>query len=84
MQAVDGNRDGDFRRKSCSLTSVEEPPWWVVDLEDEYDITHVAITNRADENGKICPYCFVHIVFSQNRSLRFLYDHWFLLAKSKF
>ena len=56
--AVDGNRDGDFRRKSCSLTSTQNVPWWVVDLGDEYEITHVASINRADEAGKICRGCF--------------------------
>ena len=51
-QAVDGNRDGDFHDRSCSLTDVDEVPWWVVDLQAEAEIGYVAITNRADE-GKI-------------------------------
>ena len=49
--AVDGNREGDFRRKSCSLTSTGDSPWWTVDLQRVYEIVRVAITNRADKFG---------------------------------
>ena len=49
--AVDGSREGDFRRKSCSLTSTGEAPWWAVDLQREHEIVSVAITNRAHKFG---------------------------------
>ena len=48
IYAVDGNREGNFHDQSCSLTAVEEVPWWVVDLQAEAEIGHVAITNTAD------------------------------------
>ena len=53
-QAVDGNHNGDFSKGSCSLTKVDEAPWWVVDLMSETEVVRVAITNRANDNGKIC------------------------------
>ena len=51
IRAVDGNRDGDFSKQSCSLTDVDEVPWWVVDLQAEHNIIRVAITNRAGSYG---------------------------------
>ena len=48
IYAVDGNREGNFHDQSCSLTDVDEVPWWVVDLQAEAEIGHVAITNTAD------------------------------------
>ena len=35
IRAVDGNREGNFSKESCSLTAVNEAPWWVVDLQAE-------------------------------------------------
>ena len=51
-QAVDGKRDGDFSEPSCSLTDVDEVPWWAVDLQAEAEIGYVAITNGGDQ-GRI-------------------------------
>ena len=47
-RAVDGNRDSDINMASCSHTADNNPPWITVDLEDTYEITEVAITNRGD------------------------------------
>ena len=51
IQAVDGNREGDFSKQSCSRTAVDEVPWWVVDLQAEHNIIRVAITNGAGSYG---------------------------------
>ena len=50
-QAVDGNRDGDFLKQSCSLTEVDEVPWWAVNLKTETQVVRVAITNRGGSYG---------------------------------
>ena len=48
--AVDGNRDPEYRHGSCIHTTISETrPFWVVDLGQIYRISYVAITNR---NGK--------------------------------
>lgn len=44
-RAVDGNRDPEFARNSCSFTEVETSPWWRVDLQNVYKIKAVMITN---------------------------------------
>ncbi|KAL3980271.1 insulin-like growth factor-binding protein 9 [Sarotherodon galilaeus] len=46
--AIDGNRNSDFRAGSCTLTSAQNRPWWRVDLLQSYIITSVTITNRGD------------------------------------
>ena len=51
IQAVDGNREGNFSKQSCSLTAVDEVPWWVVDLQAEHNVIRVAITNRGGSYG---------------------------------
>ena len=53
IQAVDGNREGNFWKRSCGLTDVDEVPWWVVDLQAEYNIMRVAITNRGGSYGNL-------------------------------
>ena len=58
-QAVDGNRDGDFRERSCSLTAVDEVPWWLVDLQAEHKVVRVAITNRGGSYGNPNNYNFM-------------------------
>ena len=50
---MDGNREEDFSKGSCSLTEVDEVPWWVVHLETETKIVRVAITNRGGSNGNL-------------------------------
>lgn len=46
--AIDGNRNSDFRAGSCTLTSAQMSPWWRVDLLQSYTITSVTIFNRGD------------------------------------
>ncbi|XP_067242002.1 uncharacterized protein [Chanodichthys erythropterus] len=48
--AVDGNKNSDFNRGSCSATNGEKDPWWRVDLLDVYRISRVSITNRGDDD----------------------------------
>ncbi|KAI4889442.1 hypothetical protein NFI96_021255, partial [Prochilodus magdalenae] len=46
--AIDGNTDPDFFHASCTHTDLQQNPWWRVDLLDEYTVTSITITNRAD------------------------------------
>ncbi|XP_052459332.1 uncharacterized protein LOC128017809 isoform X1 [Carassius gibelio] len=46
--AVDGNRDADYWKGSCSHTKAEYNPWWRADLGNIYSISKVSITNRRD------------------------------------
>ncbi len=46
--AVDGSADPDFFQDSCSHTEADKMPWWTVDLEREYTVEYVVITNRGD------------------------------------
>ena len=46
--AVDGDRNPDYYNESCSHTSRDDGPWLTVDLQEEYLITVVNITNRGD------------------------------------
>jgi len=46
--AIDGNRDFNFRDGSCTHTSEQTNPWWRVDLLESYVITSIKITNRGD------------------------------------
>ena len=51
--AVDGRRDTDYRRKSCTHTfNGVADPFWAVHLGDKYLVSHVNITNRADCCGE--------------------------------
>ena len=43
---ADGNQSLHFRSASCARTALEASPWWIVDLQSEYEITHVVITNN--------------------------------------
>ncbi|XP_028401484.1 phosphatidylinositol phosphatase PTPRQ-like [Dendronephthya gigantea] len=47
-RAVDGYRHPDYSQNSCMQTKTQYEPWWAVDLEHEYFVTSVHITNRAD------------------------------------
>ncbi|KAG9283883.1 hypothetical protein AMEX_G2719 [Astyanax mexicanus] len=49
--AIDGNTDPDFTHGSCTATTFQKNPWWRVDLQDEYTVTSITITNRGDS----CP-----------------------------
>uniref|UniRef100_A0A3Q1GR85 Uncharacterized LOC110966165 n=1 Tax=Acanthochromis polyacanthus TaxID=80966 RepID=A0A3Q1GR85_9TELE len=51
--AVDGKRDASFQRGSCTHTEEESDPWWRVDLENEYTITAVMVTNRDEHENML-------------------------------
>lgn len=46
--AIDGNRDGDYLKKSVSHTAQADNPWIEVDLGKEHPLDHVMIWNRTD------------------------------------
>ena len=57
--AVDGNRNGDMKAKSCMHTASQEYyPWWAVDL-GAYLLNEVVISNRVDAYGKLRLFCFM-------------------------
>lgn len=45
-RAVDGNRDANYFHNSCSHTSSEWEPWWMVDLGQSVSVFKVYIVNR--------------------------------------
>jgi len=47
-RAVDGHINGDFVAGSCTHTSVENEPWWQVDLGSLHTVATVEVYNRAD------------------------------------
>ncbi|XP_041650441.1 uncharacterized protein LOC121514334 [Cheilinus undulatus] len=48
-RAIDGSRDSHWGEgTSCTQTEQEIRPWWRLDLQREYQITNVTITNRVD------------------------------------
>ncbi|XP_077791029.1 uncharacterized protein LOC114605560 [Podarcis muralis] len=48
MNAIDGSLVGVFTEGSCTHTDYESNPWWTVDLQAQYQVAHVSITNRED------------------------------------
>ena len=48
---VDGNRESNFHRGSCTETEFQSNPRWRVDLEEEVLVVRVAVTNRGDCSG---------------------------------
>uniref|UniRef100_A0A8B9JSQ7 Fucolectin tachylectin-4 pentraxin-1 domain-containing protein n=1 Tax=Astyanax mexicanus TaxID=7994 RepID=A0A8B9JSQ7_ASTMX len=46
--AVDGNSNTDYLKKSCSHTHFDNNPWLRVELPDVYNVTSVTIVNRKD------------------------------------
>ncbi|XP_009466921.1 PREDICTED: uncharacterized protein LOC104015857 [Nipponia nippon] len=48
INAVDGNRDGNWRHGSCSQTEREPSPWWTVDLGRRRAVAAVVVRNRLD------------------------------------
>ncbi|XP_048059454.1 uncharacterized protein LOC125276079, partial [Megalobrama amblycephala] len=46
--AVDGDRDSNYRKGSCSQTKAEFNPWWRVDLGNVYSVSNITITNLGD------------------------------------
>ncbi|XP_064786939.1 fucolectin-like [Oncorhynchus masou masou] len=43
---IDGNRESNYHKISCTHTEQETNPWWRVDLLDLFRVTAVSITNR--------------------------------------
>ena len=50
-RAVDGVRNPHYDKASCTHTGKVDEPWWRVDLMDNYKVSSVKITNRADHYG---------------------------------
>ncbi|XP_048057784.1 pentraxin fusion protein-like [Megalobrama amblycephala] len=48
QHAIDGKRDSNYAKESCTHTKTEFNPWWRVDLGNVYSISNVTITNRQD------------------------------------
>lgn len=46
--AIDGNRDSNYHRGSCTHSAELNDPWWRLDLLHSYMITSISITNRGD------------------------------------
>ncbi|KAI1885642.1 hypothetical protein AGOR_G00205930 [Albula goreensis] len=46
--AIDRKRQVKYLHGSCSHTKAETDPWWRVDLLQSFNVTSVAVTNRAD------------------------------------
>lgn len=53
IKAVDGNRDENYQKSSCTLTLPQSDPWWRVDLARVYTIGAVAITNIAGFENRL-------------------------------
>ncbi|GMH44639.1 hypothetical protein BSKO_12591 [Bryopsis sp. KO-2023] len=47
-RALDGNKNTDYFKGSCTHTAREKNPFWQVDLGQAYHVTKVVITNRGD------------------------------------
>ena len=53
-RAVDGNHNTNHHNTGhCTHTDEDETPWFLVDLESTYEVTHVVITNRGDDYSKL-------------------------------
>ncbi|XP_075704149.1 fucolectin-like [Rhinoderma darwinii] len=48
VNAIDGNREGTYRMKSCILTKSDSSPWWRLDLHEPQRIGAVVVANRKD------------------------------------
>ena len=51
-KAVDGNRSPDFSKGSCSHTLDKEVNWLKVDLQMQFTVQYVKITNREGVHGE--------------------------------
>ncbi|XP_051780980.1 uncharacterized protein LOC114666204 isoform X7 [Erpetoichthys calabaricus] len=45
---IDGNRNGIFRKGSCTHTQKDTPSWWRVNLKATYAVSTVVVYNRED------------------------------------
>ena len=50
--ALDGNRDSNYHHNSCTHTSSESNPWWMVDLGRVVYVARIIIQNRGDCCGE--------------------------------
>jgi hypothetical protein len=48
--AIDGNTDGNYEKKSTTHTTMENNPWWEVDLKSSQAVDRIVIWNRTDNN----------------------------------
>jgi hypothetical protein len=46
--AIDGNKDGDFDKKSTTHTEQSKSPWWEVDLKEAQKVERISVWNRTD------------------------------------
>uniref|UniRef100_A0AAZ1XKW8 Fucolectin tachylectin-4 pentraxin-1 domain-containing protein n=1 Tax=Oreochromis aureus TaxID=47969 RepID=A0AAZ1XKW8_OREAU len=53
FKAVDGNRDENYQKGSCTLTLSQSDPWWRVDLARVYTVGAVVITNSAGFENRL-------------------------------
>jgi len=51
-RAVDGNKDSIYYHGSCTHTNLDQTAWWAVQLDREYIIQRIRITNRGDIAGE--------------------------------
>ncbi len=74
-KATDGDVNPDLTQGSCAATLDGEDggSWLVVDLEREYTVTEVAVTNRGDLLGEL--FQFREIVYCAAAFKRFRYLH---------
>ena len=60
-EAVDGNASSDYVTDfSCTHTKDDTIPWWTVDLEGQFMVEEVVITNRGDCCGNTLKFFPVH------------------------
>ena len=48
--AIDGNKDGDFDKKSTTHTEQSNNPWWELDLKTPQKLDRITIWNRTDHD----------------------------------
>jgi hypothetical protein len=46
--AIDGNKDGDFDKKTTTHTQQSKDPWWEVDLKGPQKVDRITVWNRTD------------------------------------
>uniref|UniRef100_A0A8B9GWX8 Fucolectin tachylectin-4 pentraxin-1 domain-containing protein n=1 Tax=Astyanax mexicanus TaxID=7994 RepID=A0A8B9GWX8_ASTMX len=47
-KAIGGKTTSEYSQGSCTHTETQDNPWWRLDLQDEYTVTSVTVTNRGD------------------------------------
>ncbi|XP_039456213.1 uncharacterized protein LOC120433647 [Oreochromis aureus] len=53
FKAIDGNRDENYQKGSCTLTLSQSDPWWRVDLARVYTVGAVVITSGAGFENRL-------------------------------